>query len=277
MSQFFTYFVSHFNRLKLKQLVATCYDASFSQLSLFDDYEEDGQVISKEKRAYKAVITQVSHETNLEELLLNPKNILEILSGNGDFASQECVALMKEADVVVTNPPFSLFRVLLKLLMRLKKEFILLGSSQAISYSEAFQWFQVKQLHLGVTPYPKALYFEVPEGTPFDKREQGKCYKKVSIAWYTGFPIALHPRSPCWTQSFSELNLLKLDGTEIYNCDTLAEFPYDYEGKLAVPLTFLGYWNPESYHILDKTEKVTINGQEKYTRLIIQKIKMKEE
>jgi hypothetical protein len=274
-SQFFTYFVKHFNQLKLKALVATCYDASFSQLSLFDDYDEDQEVISQDKQAYKAVIYQVRDQTDIDSLARLPNNRLELLEENGDFSTQECVNLMKEADVIVTNPPFSLFRELLHLLVGLQKDFILLGASQAITYSETFQLFQANQLHLGATLYANSLSFEVPKGKPYDQKTGDKFFKKVMIAWYTNFDVRTPVLPLQFTQSYSPENYPKLDhDSKVINIDKLSEIPKDYKGKMAVPITFLRIWKKEEFELLGKVEKAKINGQEKFTRLLIQRTEL---
>ncbi|CDG03747.1 Modification methylase EcoRI (Adenine-specificmethyltransferase EcoRI) (M.EcoRI) [Lactococcus lactis subsp. lactis A12] len=273
-SQFFQYFVKHFKRLGLKRLTATCYDASIGQLSLFEDYDEAQELITKPKQAYKAVIEEVGRSPMLEDLLELPRNHLELLDGNGDFASQECVELMKAADVVVTNPPFSLFRELLRLLVSLDKDYILLGASQAVTYSEAFQRFQMGQLHLGVMEFSKALNFEVPEGTPYDQKVGYTFYKRVPVAWYTSFEVATQVIPLNLTKPFvpSAYPLLD-DDDSIINVDRLADLPKDYLGKMAVPITFLKSWDKAQYQLLGKIEKAMVAGQEKFTRLLIQKIK----
>jgi hypothetical protein len=273
-SQFFTYFVRQFNRLGLKQLIATCYDTAFSQLSLFEDYDDSGALISKPKAAYKVVINEVKAGQTIQELVKSRVNTLTLLNGNGDFASAECVALMKQADVVVTNPPFSLFRVLLHLLRALEKDYVLLGPSQGITYAEAFQMFQLGELYLGFTPFSSSLKFEVPRGSPYDMVREGKFYKAVPIAWVTSFKLDIRPPRLSLKAVFDPKLYLTLDGNEaILNVDALAEIPKDYFGKLAVPITFLKFWNREDFRILGQIEKACVGGQEKFTRLLIQRIK----
>lgn len=273
-SHFFTYFVQHFNRLGLKQLIATCYDASFSQLSLFEDYDEAGNLISRPKKAYKAVIKEVKTEESIQDLVKSRANTLTLLDENGDFASEECVAIMKDVDVVITNPPFSLFRALLHLLNQLDKDYVLLGPSQGVTYSESFQLFQSGRLHLGATPFSSGLEFEVPRGSPFDKEQDGHFYKSVPIAWFTSFGVRPSLQKLQLTQSFDPEHYPKLDGNEtVINVDKISEIPKDYRGQMAVPLTFLKFWDKESFELLGKIDKAVVEGQEKFTRLLIQQIK----
>ncbi len=273
-SQFFRYFVAHFNDFQLKRLIATCYDAHFGQLSLFEDYDERQNVIEHDKQAYKAVIQEVAEAGSIDELVKLENNSLSVLAENGDFASSECIELMKSADVVITNPPFSLFRKLLKLLKTMNKDFILLGPSQAIVYSESFQWFQNSELHLGFTPFSSSLSFEVPKGNRYDKAENGHFYKKVPIAWYTSFPIRAPVKALSLTKTYSPDVYKKLDtDSTVINVDTVAAIPKNYFGRLAVPITFLACWARDDYQLLGKIDKAMVQGQEKFTRLLIQKIK----
>ena len=171
-SNFFYYFASRFNDLGLKKLIATCYDGSpvaYTQLDLFGAEWEatrvslprsespnrrSGTLAASSKRprherhAYKIVITEVGDENgdgavdiaDVEYLIKNRKNVLTRLKGNGDFRSPECVELLKEADVVVTNPPFSLFREYVAQLVQHKKKFLIIGNQNAITYKDVFQF-----------------------------------------------------------------------------------------------------------------------------------------
>ena len=142
-SNFFKYFAMNFNFLGLKKLIATCYDGSpimGTQLSLSSFTEEN------KNSAYKIIITEVKDENgdgaidlaDVEYLIKNEKNVLTTLKGNGDFRSDECVGLLKQADIVVTNPPFSLFREYVSQLIEYKKGFIIIGNVNAVSYREIF-------------------------------------------------------------------------------------------------------------------------------------------
>ena len=145
-SNFFKYFVLNFNRLGLKKLIATCYVSSpiaNTQLSLFDVI---GTEESKQNKPYKAVVTKVYDKTgdggidmfDVAELFKSGENSLSELEGDGDFRSEECLELLDESDIVVTNPPFSLFREYISVLMEHKKHFIIIGNVNAITYKEFF-------------------------------------------------------------------------------------------------------------------------------------------
>ena len=157
-SNFFKYFAMNFNFLGLKKLIATCYSESpvaTKQLSLFD--VKDLVVKSTDARhPYKIEITEVKDENadgavdlaDVEYLLKNRKNALTLLNGDGDFRSTECIDLLKEADIVVTNPPFSLFREYVAQLMEYDKKFIIIGNKNAITYKEIFKL--IKEIKFGL-------------------------------------------------------------------------------------------------------------------------------
>ena len=147
-SNFFKYFAMNFNFLGLKKLIATSYSESpvaAKQLSLFD-VKDLGVESSDARHPYKIEITEVNDENadgavdlaDVEYLLKNRKNALTLLKGDGDFRSSECIELFKEADIIVTNPPFSLFREYVAQLIEYEKEFIIIGSQNAITYKEIF-------------------------------------------------------------------------------------------------------------------------------------------
>ena len=145
-SDFFKFFVLNFNRLGIKKLIATCYQGSpilGKQLSLFDIYGGDKEI---NNRPYKAIVTQVYDKTgdggvdmlDIAALFKSGENELSELSGNGDFRSDECIELLKESDIIVTNPPFSLFREFVSTLIEYNKKFIIIGNVNAITYKEFF-------------------------------------------------------------------------------------------------------------------------------------------
>ena len=160
-SNFFKYFAMNFNSLGLKSLTATCYATSpvvFTQLDLFGK----GEIVKrknapKRKTPYKIVITEVGDEngdgridlSDVEWLIRNKKNVLTELKGDGDFRSAECALLLKEADIVVTNPPFSLFREYMSLLMEHEKKFLVIGNMNAVTYKEIFALIKENKVWLG--------------------------------------------------------------------------------------------------------------------------------
>lgn len=191
-SNFFKYFAMNFNSLGLKKLIATCYATSpivYTQLTLFGDAE----VVAKEesgKKPYKIEITEVTDENkdgrvdlaDVEYLLKNRKNYLTLLNGDGDFRSPECVELLKQADVVVTNPPFSLFREYMEQLEEHGKKYIIIGNMNAVTYKEIFPLIAQNRLWLGYNS--GHFWFKVPDTyevkkTDFKIDETGQKWRRM--------------------------------------------------------------------------------------------------
>ena len=173
-SNFFKYFVLNFNRLGLKKVIATCYTGSpiaNKQLSIFDVL---GVSETTEDKPYKAVVTKVYDKTgdggvdmfDVAELFKSGENELSELQGDGDFRSPECLALMDEADIVVTNPPFSLFREYVTTLVDYSKKFIIIGNVNAISYKEIFPLIKDNKMWIGASIHSGDRKFYVPDDYP---------------------------------------------------------------------------------------------------------------
>ena len=204
-SNFFKYFAMNFNHLGLKKLIATCYDSSpvaYTQISFFG---EGKRVPNPYRRAYKIEITEVDDYngdgavdlSDVEYLLKNKENTMALLNGNGDFRSEECVELLKQADIVVTNPPFSLFREYVAQLMEYEKKFIIIGNQNAITYKEIFPLIKEDKMWLGYRS--GAQSFLVPYS--FERNntffEGGRKYAKFgNICWFTNFPIRKRQEIP---------------------------------------------------------------------------------
>ena len=160
-SNFFKYFAMNFNYLELKKLIATCYATSpimYTQLTIFGEEEEYG-VEFEGGKPYKIEITEVEDAngdgaidlSDVEYLIKNKKNTLTLLKGDGDFRSPECVELLKESDIVVTNPPFSLFREYIVQLIKYKKDFIIIGNMNALHYKDVFPLIKANKVWLGAS------------------------------------------------------------------------------------------------------------------------------
>lgn len=300
-SNFFKYFAINFNYLGLKKLIATCYDGSpFTgmQLSLFDFMDE--QYINDKKTAYKIVINEVEDINNdgavdlfdVELLLKNNKNLLTKLEGNGDFRSTECIDLLQESDIVVTNPPFSLFREYLSQLVYYNKKFIIMGNTNALSYKEVFRLFQKDEIRTGYTNFNVGMYFFVPEDTEkFHKIVDGKKMVRVSTScWFTNLPVETHKELLTLYKNYSPSNYPKYDNYDAININTYTDIPCDYYGIMGVPITFLNKYNPEQFEILglaasagykrdivgieflgDKDARPLINGKNTYARVFIRR------
>ena len=261
-SNFFKYFAMNFNFLGLKKLIATCYATSpvaYTQLSLFD---VEGLKIERKnsKKAYKIEITEVIDNNNdgaidlsdVEYLIKNKKNTLTILKGDGDFRSDECIALLKESDIVVTNPPFSLFIEYVAQLIEYNKKFIIMGNTNALSYKEIFKLFKDDNIRTGYTNFNVGMYFFVPDNTEkFHKIVNGKKMVRVATScWFTNLPVKRHNEKLILYETYSPEKYLKYENFDAINVNSYTEIPKDYNGYMGVPITFLDKYNPNQFRLL---------------------------
>lgn len=295
-SNFFKYFAMNFNHLRLRKLICTSFDNSpvaYTQLSLLDDIP-DRVIPNNVRKAYKIEITEVDDYNkdgavdlaDVEFLLKNNKNTLKLLNGDGDFRSPECIELLKQADIVVTNPPFSLFREYVAQLIEYDKKFIIIGNQNAITYKEIFPLLKNDRIWLGYKS--GAQEFFVPQS--FEKNNvyttsDGKRLAKFgNICWYTNLDTTKkHEDLPLY-KSFSPQDYPKYDNYDAIEVSKVADIPYDYDGLMGVPITFLDKYNPEQFEIigLDRYTvpkkflvggRVAINGKPCYARILIRRRK----
>ncbi len=299
-SNFFKFFAMHFNDYGLKRLIATCYDGSpiaDQQMALFEPEEEyGGEQISKTRVPHKIVINEVKDlngdgaidMTDIDILLKNDKNVLTRLQGNGDFRSQECEELLYQADIVVTNPPFSLFREYVARLVKCDKKFLIIGNVNAITYKEVFPLIKENKMWLGVSIHSGDREFQVPDDYPMNAVGQridsnGKRYLRVKgVRWFTNLDYnKRHEPMDLWKR-YSPEEYPKYDNYDAINVDKTADIPMDYDGVMGVPITFLDKYNPEQFEIigLDRYTmpaealvggRGAINGKPKYARILIRK------
>ena len=261
-SNFFKYFAMNFNALKLKKLIATCYAGSpivTEQLSLFD---VKGIVIKKgyEKQPYKIEITEVEDNngdgaidlSDVEYLLKNKKNTLTLLKADGDFRSEECINLLKESDIVVTNPPFGLFREYISQLIEYNKDFIIMGNTNALSYKEVFKLFKENRIRTGYTNFNVGMYFYVPDDVEkYHKIEDGRKMVRVSTScWFTSLPVKKHNEKLILYKKYDPLIYPKYENFDAINVNSYTEIPADYDGYMGVPVTFLDKYNPEQFKLI---------------------------
>lgn len=305
-SNFFKYFAMNFNFLELKKLVATCYVSSpvvCQQLSLLsvNSVKESEEVKSSGKHPYKIEITEVTDENNdgaidlsdVEYLIKNKKNILSLLKGNGDFRSKECIELLKEADIVVTNPPFSLFREYISQLTEYNKKFIIIGNVNAITYKEVFPLIRDNKLWIGCSIHSGDREFLVPKDYPLKASgtridENGNHYIRVKgVRWFTNLDYKERHENITLYKKYSPSEYYKFDNYNAINIDKTSEIPYDYDGYMGVPITFLDKYNPDQFSVIgllagnirglagipSKKGKdgPYINGKLKYGRIIIKR------
>ena len=302
-SNFFKYFAMNFNYLGLKKLICTSYHQSpvaWAQLSLF----ENEQVIIKTeggKDPYKIEINQVDDFNydgavdlaDVKWLLQNDKNSLTVLKGDGDFRSRECVGLLRQADIVVTNPPFSLFREFISQLVEYDKQFIVIGNVNAITYKEIFPLIKENKLWMGYSIHSGDREFRVPDDYPLNASgyridENGYKYIRVKgVRWFTNMDyVERHTDLDLW-KKYTPEEYPKFDNYNAINVDVTADIPEDYYEEMGVPITFLDKYNPDQFEIIDgigrysildneNTKKAgkylsMIDGKAKYFRVIIKR------
>ena len=283
-SNFFKYFALRFNQLGLKKLICTCYNGSPVQGNeLLLDFG-DGSSEPK-KIAYKVEITEVRDMngdgtvdlSDVRILLQNDKNILSTLK-TGDFRSPECIKLLKEADIVVTNPPFSLFREYLAQLMEYDKKFLIVGNQNAITYKEVFRLLKDNKIWLGYKVGDMAFkvpdYFQ-PRKTRYWQDESGQKWRSMgNICWFTNLDHQKRHETLDLICRYSPDEYPKYDNYDGIDVGRTADIPCDYSGAMGVPITFLDKYNPEQFEIIkfrkgDDDKDLSINGKCPYFRILI--------
>lgn len=252
-SNFFKYFSTNFQKLGLKKLIT-------SGLKI-DDTENGTGVIAIQKG-----------------------DDIDIYDGNGDFRSEECIEFLKEADIVVTNPPFSCFRQYVAQLMQYGKKFLIIGNMNAITYKEIFSYIKNNELWLGIHSN-KTMDFGMPNTyEKWDRIENGiKIGKVPAVAWYTNLEHKKRNEELILYKHYSPTEYPKYDNYNAIEVGKVAEIPMDYEGVMGVPISFLDKYCSNQFRIvgLDRYvednpcygHRFTINGKETYARILIQKIK----
>jgi len=302
-SNFFKYFAMNFNHLGLAKLTATSYvDSPIAegQLPLFE-VQGLGIRQGEGKKPYKMEISEVHDEdgnqaidlADVEYLLKNQCNTLSLLEGDGDFRSQECIELLKEADIVVTNPPFSLFREYVAHLIDYEKKFIVIGNVNAITYKEIFKLIHNNQIWLGPSIHSGDREFRVPDSYPlkasgFRIDENGVKYLRIKgVRWFTNLDFKERHEFITLYRHYEPSAYPRYDNYDCINIDKVAEIPYDYNGAMAVPITFIDKYNPEQFEIISsndirvnenipikehgliKDKEGAINGKPTYVRVLI--------
>lgn len=287
-SNFFKYFVLNFNRLGLKKLIATCYTGSpiaNRQLSIFDIMGEDHETYDK---PYKAIVTTVYDKTgdggvdmiDVAELFKSGENELTELTGDGDFRSEECLALMDEADIVVTNPPFSLFREYVATLIEHEKKFIIIGNQNAIKYKEIFPLMLQNKRWLGYGFNRNCAHFVSPyKDTASDLDHKEGMIRVSGVMWFTNLDIKKRHEEVVLVKRYKPDEYPKYDTFDAIEVGKAVDIPCDYSGVMGVPITFMTKYNPEQFEIIGELNhgcdneydlaKPVINGVEKYTRILI--------
>lgn len=258
-SNFFKYFVLNFNRLGLKKLIATCYTGSpiaNQQLSIFDVL---GVSEETKDKPYKAVVTTIYDKTgdggvdmlDVAELFKSGENELTELEGDGDFRSPECLALLDEADIVVTNPPFSLFREYVAVLIEHKKGFIIIGHQNAITYKEFFPLLMGNRVWFGYGFSGNVGFFESPyEDVAASSQHKEGMIRVSGVTWFTNLDIKKRHEELILVKRYSPDAYPHYDNYDAINVSKTADIPCDYSGVMGVPITFLDKYSPDQFEIV---------------------------
>ena len=211
-SAFWKYFHLNFSALGLKKLISTHYD--------------------KKEPTYRMEYTG-GDDNNIDAGVITP------LEGNGDFRNQECLDLLDEADIVVTNPPFSLFREYVAVLMEHKKKFLIIGSKNAITYKDFFPLLQKGDVWIG---YNSPSEFDTPNGRT----------KKLNgiTRWFTNLGVAKHHEALILRKKYRPEEYPRYDNYDAINVDRVSNIPVDYDGVMGVPITFMDKYNPDQFEIV---------------------------
>ena len=262
-SNFFKYFAANFNALKLKRLIATCYAGSpvaGRQLELFEDEPKTTEETTR--IPHKIVINEVSDMNgdgrtdlaDVEWLIKNGKNVLTKLEGNGDFRSAECVELLKESDIVVTNPPFSLFREYVAQLIQYEKKFLIIGNKQAIKYKEVFPLIRDNKLWTGYRGFSGGMWFNAAYEGKTEKIVNGEKLINVASIWYTNLEHKKRHDEYVFIRRYNQDDYPSYANYDAIDVAESNAIPEDWDGMMGVPITFLDKYNPEQFEIVGIAE-----------------------
>jgi hypothetical protein len=263
-SNFWNYFALNFEFLGLKKLVSTHYE--------------------KEKPSYKLeIIKDINADGKINKL----DTIKTKLKQNGDFRSPECVEILKEADIVITNPPFSLFREYVAQLMEYEKKFVIIGSLNAITYKEIFKLIKANKIWLGFKSTSQSMFFKTKNEEYANRvsstRPEGSWWRNINgqvhiginnSCWFTNLDIKKRHEDAILYRTYNSNDYPKYDNYNAINVNTIKDIPMDYKGAIGVPITFLDKYNPEQFEIVrfrkgDDEKDLNINGKHPYFRILI--------
>jgi hypothetical protein len=239
VSNFFHFFSYNFEKLGIKKLIATCYKNQ--DMDLFSQNNSE-----------QAIYLEYTGDKNGNNVP-DPNEIgIKKLKGDGDFRSKECIELLKQADIVVTNPPFSLFREYVAQLIEYDKNFLIIGSQNSISYKELFKLIQDDKIWFGYNTVKK---FTMPDSYEHNsvKVEDGIKYAVFgNICWYTNLDIAKRHEDLILYKTYkgNETDYPNYVNYNAIEVSKVKDIPIDYEGEMGVPITFLDKYNPNQFEII---------------------------
>lgn len=253
VSNFFHYFSYNFEKLGLKKLITTCYKNQ--EMDLFSKHDSE-QAIYLEYEGDKS-----------GSKVPEPEEIgIKHLKGDGDFRSAETIELLKQADIVVTNPPFSLFREYVEQLVKYDKQFIIIGSVNAVTYKEVFKLIKASKIWLGPSIHSGDREFGVPDDYPLNAAgcrvdDNGRKYIRVKgVRWFTNLDFKERHEELILYKNYNPEEYPKYDNYDAIEVGKTKDIPLDYDGAMGVPITFLDKHNPDQFEILGITDRDNNSG-----------------
>ena len=228
-SAFFEHFAMKFDDYKLKKLIAIC-------------YKSDNPCRFSKYNSNCAVWQYIENKDDLKADGSADKRRVHKMNFDGDFRNKDSIELLKEADIVVTNPPFSLFREYVEQLIEYKKKFLILGNFNAITYKEIFPLVKSNKIWLGVSP--RSMDFKCSNGE----------MNKVNACWYTNLDHAKRHENIILYKKYTSVDYEKYDNYDAINVDYTKDIPMDYSGAMGVPISFMDKFNPSQFEIIDSND-----------------------
>ncbi len=272
MSNFFHYFSYNFEDLGLKKLITTCYQNQ--NRDLFSTHDSE-----------RAIYLEYCGDTNQNRVPDIEEIGVQYLKGDGDFRSAESIELLKQADIVVTNPPFSLFREYVAQLIAYNKKFVIIGNMNAITYKEVFPLIKENKLWFGPSIHSGDREFGVPYDYPLKAagyridENRNKFIRVKGVRWFTNLDHNKRHEELILYKPYTPKDYPKYDNYEAINVNKTKEIPMDYKGVMGVPITFLDKYNPEQFEIIgidryvkdnpNFGKRFKIQGREIYARILI--------
>jgi hypothetical protein len=276
ISNFFHYFSYNFEKLGLKKLITTCYK------------NQDKDLFNQEE-SENAVFLEYTGDKNGNKIPDAEEIGIKVLKGDGDFRSQESIELLKRSDIVVTNPPFSLFREYVEQLVKYEKKFLIIGNINAITYKEIFKLIKENKAWLGIQMGRGISGFIVPDhyelyGTETRIDSSGdRIISPNNCLWLTNLDTSKRHEDIILSKSYygNESEYPKFDNYDAINVNKTKDIPMDYKGVMGVPITFLHKFNPEQFELIkfrkgNDDKDLSINGKCPYFRILIKNKRLQE-
>lgn len=285
-SNFCKYFIDNFNALNLKKLICTSYGKS-KLLRRYSIDTKTSRIHERNGVGYVLILDRIDHEDkNIKDIAAfveKNNGIIKRLKGDGDFRSDECIEFMKECDICATNPPFSLFTDLFVLLEKYKKKYILIGNQNSLTYKEIFPYLMKNKTRIGYRFGEMAFRVPAdaePHNTRFWVDKDGQKWRSLGNAmWLTNLKKTDSNVSLKLTQKYDPEKYPKFDNYDAIYIPRTIDIPMDYDGIMAVPITFLKYYDSKQFEIVGEANhgsdgpydlfKPILNGKEKYKRLLV--------